>query len=116
MRTSTLSIRTPEGIVFSQLLAGPVTRFLAWFIDGLCISAILTLLTIALSLLQLLGGGFVVAILIICYFVVSIGYGIFTEWKWRGQTVGKRLRRLRVVGECGARASRRAVPTSKRPN
>ena len=28
-----LKIRTPEGIAFSQLLAGPVTRFFAWFID-----------------------------------------------------------------------------------
>src|SRR5262245_47583743 len=33
MRTSTLQIRTAEGVVFSQQLAGPVTRFLAWFVD-----------------------------------------------------------------------------------
>ena len=33
MKSNSLFIRTPEGIVFSQLLAGPVTRFLAWFID-----------------------------------------------------------------------------------
>ena len=32
-KTSTLLIRTPEGIVFSQLLAGPMSRFLAWLID-----------------------------------------------------------------------------------
>jgi uncharacterized RDD family membrane protein YckC len=103
MRTSTLSIRTPEGIVFSQLLAGPVTRFLAWFIDLLCIAAILTLLGIALSLLQLVGGNFVGAISTICYFVVSIGYGIFLEWAWRGQTIGKRIFRLRVVDIEGMR-------------
>ena len=44
MKTNTLIIRTPEGIVFSQLLAGPVTRFLACFIDQFCIQAVLTLL------------------------------------------------------------------------
>ena len=44
MNPSVLRIRTPEGIVFSQLLAGPVTRFLAWFIDLLCIMALLTTL------------------------------------------------------------------------
>ena len=43
MKTSTLFIRTPEGIVFSQLLAGPVTRFFAWFIDQLCIQAAMTI-------------------------------------------------------------------------
>ena len=46
MKTSTLSIRTPEGMVFSQWLAGPVTRFLAWFIDQLCIQVVLTILGI----------------------------------------------------------------------
>ena len=29
-RTNSLLIRTPEGVVFSQTLAGPVARFLAW--------------------------------------------------------------------------------------
>jgi hypothetical protein len=32
-RTHTLPIRTPEGIVFSQVLASPVTRCLAWSLD-----------------------------------------------------------------------------------
>ena len=44
MNASELRIRTPEGIVFSQLLAGPVTRFLAWFVDLLCVTALLTIL------------------------------------------------------------------------
>ena len=42
-KTNTLLIRTPEGVVFSQLLAGPVTRFLAWLIDLLCIIVLLLL-------------------------------------------------------------------------
>ena len=40
---------------------------------------------------------FAQALLMILYFVVSIGYGILTEWAWRGQTVGKRMLRLRLV-------------------
>jgi hypothetical protein len=35
--------------------------------------------------------------------VVSIGYGIFFEWAWRGQTIGKRLFRLRVADVEGMR-------------
>jgi len=44
MKTAALQIARRKGIVFSQLLAGPVTRFLAWFIDVVCISALLTFL------------------------------------------------------------------------
>ena len=40
---------------------------------------------------------------IIGFFIVSIGYGILTEWYWHGQTLGKRLLRLRVMDEQGLR-------------
>ncbi len=103
MKTSLLFIRTPEGIVFSQLLAGPVTRFFAWFIDLLCISAAMTLLGFGLDLLDLVNGNFAAALYVLGYFVISIGYGIFFEWRWRGQTVGKKLFRLRVVDVEGMR-------------
>ncbi len=103
MKTSTLKIRTPEGIVFSQALAGPVTRFLACFVDQLCIQAVLTLLGAGIALLAVVSLNFAVAFYVIGYFVVSIGYGIFFEWTWRGQTVGKRLLRLRVMDVEGMR-------------
>jgi len=103
MKTAALQIRTPEGIVFSQLLAGPVTRFLAWFIDVLCISALLTLLGRVLMLLQILNQDFAAALYSLGYFLLSIGYGIAFEWSWRGQTIGKKLLRLRVVDAEGLR-------------
>lgn len=103
MKTNTLIIRTPEGITFSQLLAGPVTRFLACFIDQLCIQVILTLLGLAMSVVMVLSFGFAFAFYVIGYFIVSIGYGILLEWIWRGQTIGKRLLRLRVMDVEGMR-------------
>jgi uncharacterized RDD family membrane protein YckC len=103
MKTSTLFIRTPEGIVFSQMLAGPVTRFFAWFIDQLCISVVMSVLGIVLNLLALISWNFGAALSVIGYFVISIGYGIFFEWTWRGQTIGKKLLRLRVVDVEGMR-------------
>ena len=103
MRTSTLTIRTPEGIVFSQWLAGPVTRFLAWLVDLLCISVLLMVLGTGLSFLGLFSQGFYAALYVLGYFAVSIGYGIFLEWAWRGQTIGKKLLRLRVVDVEGMR-------------
>lgn len=103
MKVSTLLIRTPEGIVFSQLLAGPVTRFLAWWVDLFCLLALLLFMSFVMSLLGLLTGNFAAAVGTLGYFVISIGYGIACEWAWRGQTVGKRLLRLRVVDAEGMR-------------
>ncbi|HEU6446958.1 MAG TPA: RDD family protein [Verrucomicrobiae bacterium] len=103
MKTAALSIRTPEGIVFSQLLAGPVTRFFAWFIDLLCIQVAMTIVGIAVNLLGIINWGLAIALYVIAYFAISIGYGIFFEWAWRGQTIGKRLFRLRVVDAEGMR-------------
>jgi len=98
-----LKIRTPEGIVFSQLLAGPVTRFLAWFIDQLCIQAIMTVVGMAVALLGIISFQFALAFYVLAWFVIGIGYGIFFEWSWRGQTIGKKLFRLRVVDVEGMR-------------
>jgi uncharacterized RDD family membrane protein YckC len=98
-----LKIRTPEGIIFSQLLAGPVTRFFAWFLDQLCISATMFLLGTVLRVLELISLNFGFALYVITYFVVSIGYAIFFEWNWRGQTIGKKLFHLRVMDAEGMR-------------
>jgi uncharacterized RDD family membrane protein YckC len=103
MKTSALKIRTPEGIVFSQPLAGPVTRFFAWFIDQLCISAAMMVIGSALDVLGVVSLNFAFALYVLAYFVVSIGYGIFFEWTWRGQTLGKKLFRLRVTDAEGMR-------------
>lgn len=89
--------------MFSQLLAGPVTRFFAWFIDQLCIQLLMTLLGLALGLLGIISAQFTFAFYVLGWFVIGIGYGIFFEWSWRGQTIGKKLFRLRVVDVEGMR-------------
>jgi uncharacterized RDD family membrane protein YckC len=102
-KTNTLLIRTPEGIVFSLLLAGPVTRFLAWLIDLACITMLAMLAGTLLGILGWVSPDLARAINVLAYFFISIGYGILTEWFWRGQTLGKRLLRLRVMDAEGMR-------------
>lgn len=102
-RTSTLTIRTPEGVVFALQLASPVTRFLAWAVDLACISASISILGLALRLLDLINLDLSRAVSILVFFAAQIGYGFFCEWLWRGQTVGKRLLHLRVVDAYGLR-------------
>lgn len=99
--TNLLVLRTPEGITFSLLLASPVSRFLAWTVDEACIFAAAGLVRQILSLAGSLSPGLVQASLMIGYFLISVGYGMACEWRWRGQTIGKRVLRLRVMDEEG---------------
>jgi uncharacterized RDD family membrane protein YckC len=102
-KTNVHVIRTPEGIVFSQLLASPVARFAAWLVDVAIISACMTILISCLSVIMVVSVSFGMALAVLGQFFVSIGYGILFEWHWRGQTVGKKLLRLRVVDAQGLR-------------
>jgi uncharacterized RDD family membrane protein YckC len=97
MTARVLRIRTPEGVVFSQTLAGPVIRCMALIIDLACISAITTVCGIAITFVAVLSVGIAIAMYTVLYFIISIGYGMAFEWLWRGQTVGKKILRLRVV-------------------
>lgn len=101
--TSSLQIRTPEGITFSFQLAGPVVRCLAWIIDFLAIIVVSQGVGILGQLAGIISEDLAAAVATLGYFIVSIGYGVAAEWLWRGQTVGKRLFRLRVMDAQGLR-------------
>jgi uncharacterized RDD family membrane protein YckC len=98
---STLAIETPEGITFSFDLATPVTRSLAWAVDAAASGA----LTYAGSRLsQAIGiwsADWANALSMASYFVLSLVYAMALEWRWRGQTIGKRLFGLRVMDARG---------------
>jgi uncharacterized RDD family membrane protein YckC len=96
-------IDTPEGVTFSYPLAGPMTRFLAWLIDASVVGAASSSISKGLEAFGLSSTGWAVAIAVIGYFVISTGYGMFFEWRWRGQTIGKRVLQLRVMDAEGLR-------------
>lgn len=102
-KTNMVTIRTPEGIEFSMMLAGPVTRFLAWSIDVACIAVMIMIMNILLGIIGIISRDLATAVSFIGYFIVSIGYGIVMEWYWQGQTLGKRILRLRVTDVQGLR-------------
>ena len=102
-KTNTILIKTPEGIIFSILLAGPITRFLAWTIDFAVIFAASSFVGAVLGIFGIVSIDFAHALSILAYFLISIGYGILAEWYWRGQTIGKRLLKLRVMDVHGLR-------------
>lgn len=94
---NTLRLRTPEGITFALPLAGPVTRMLAWMIDVAVLGVAAALLGLATALLGWMAPDLALAAGTLGFFALQLGYPMATEWLWRGQTIGKRLLRLRVV-------------------
>lgn len=102
-RFDSLPFRTPEGIEFSLPLAGPVSRLMALVVDLLVVAA-------SGKLIQYLAAPFFAlsqdagsAIQVLLYFVVTFLYGILCEWLLHGQTLGKRILKLRVVDAAGLR-------------
>jgi len=100
-RVNEVRIRTPEGVTFAFPLAGPVTRFLAWLIDGVIVTVVSVLLQYVVIFFALVSPDVAGAFFMVAYFILSMGYGIVFEWRWRGQTIGKKALRLRVMDEGG---------------
>ncbi len=96
-------IRTPEGVEFGLILAGPVTRFLAWLVDAVCLVVATFVLVVAMSVLAPIQGDMAAALFALGMYAMFTGYRIVCEWFLRGQTIGKRLLRLRVIDAQGLR-------------
>ena len=96
-----LRVRTGEGVGFSFPLASPVMRLAAWAIDKAAITFAWSLVSALLALIGLLSADAARGVIAVGYFALSTGYGIALEWKWNGQTLGKRVMQLRVMDENG---------------
>lgn len=101
--TEAYEIRTPENVVFTFALAGVGARALAWLVD-LAVMGVLWGIAAAIAVsLGMWLGGLAAALYFVLAFLVQWGYGTFTEWRWAGQTVGKRIVGLRVLSLGGMR-------------
>lgn len=102
MRTD-LRIRTPEGIVFSYALAGPVARCLACAIDICIVAAIQNVVTMIMRTVSFFSMDIAGGLAAVSFFIISVGYCLICEWLLRGQTLGKKVFRLRVMDANGLR-------------
>lgn len=103
MRRPRLELETQEGVVITMPLAGPLARFLAWVVDVACLGAALTILSTLTSPFGRLSPELAGALLVLAFFVIQTAYNVVLEFLWRGQTLGKRLLRLRVLDSQGLR-------------
>ena len=102
-RYRTLRVATPEGVAFTQRLAGPFSRFCAWIIDIVLIGVIVSVLLAVLQAVGWVSADLYNLVAILSLFIIMIGYGILFEWKMHGQTPGKWVCGIRVIDERGLR-------------
>ncbi len=104
-----LSLMTPEEVPLVFELAPIGSRMLAFIIDFFIVgAAVLLIVTVAIEALE---GAFddldedranlIGAIVDLSIFVIWNFYFIFTELRWQGRTVGKRLAGIRVIARDG---------------
>jgi uncharacterized membrane protein SpoIIM required for sporulation len=90
---------TPEHIAFRFRLAGPATRGLAWLIDVILRGMVFVLVLWLLVMVLGMAVGWSLGLLL--WFVIEWFSGALCEWKWHGQTPGKRVMSIRVIGTDG---------------
>jgi uncharacterized RDD family membrane protein YckC len=99
---SELVVATPERVSFDYQVAGLATRAIAQIVDLLILSFVLGAIVIFAIALGTSGEDVLAYLIaIIGSFVVVFGYFWSCEAFWSGQTVGKKIFRLRAVGDRG---------------
>ena len=97
---TTVSLITPERIVFFYPLAGPFRRLFAYILD-LFVLALIVFILAMISFALTLGSPSSAGIILVGYFFLSWGYGILCEAFLNGQTLGKKALHIRVVTDQG---------------
>lgn len=102
-----LTIDTPEQVALEMPLAGLGSRFLALFCDTLIQGIVYFVVIMAMafivprSLEWDTASKWLIAVVIIFFFILYWGYFTIFETVWKGQTPGKRIVGIRVIKETG---------------
>ncbi len=106
---------TPENVPISYELAGVGSRFVAALLDAL-ITLVVLIGLLVMSLIiawafNINGDGlsWLAAIGMLLSFAIALGYPLFFEIAWSGQTPGKRRTGIRIVRDDGAPITATAV-------
>ena len=108
-----IHIDTPENVAFGYEVAGIGTRFVAAIVDRAIVFVLQFVILVGMLMLQQNSGAdlesienrllvWLVGFIVLVMFLLNWGYYIFFELLWNGQSPGKRLVGLRVIGKNGA--------------
>ncbi|MCC2670877.1 MAG: Integral rane protein [Armatimonadetes bacterium] len=97
-------VLTPESVEFVYELGGLGSRMVAAFIDHAILALVLTTLWLVgcvLIIPAMAFAGVIASAAIVGTFALYFGYFAYFEWRWNGQTPGKRAMDLRVIDDRG---------------
>lgn len=103
------SILSPEGVALILPVAGVGVRLAAQIADLLITLTASGCLLILLALLDLAGPQTLIALGSMLFFLTRVPYYVLTELVWNGQTLGKRLMKIKVVAHDGGSLTTHAV-------
>ncbi len=100
-----IELVTPENIAFEYRIAGPFRRLIAFLIDMMAILAMVIAFVMVVLLTEIVGGEFAVRavtgpLLVAAFLLYWFGTALLEAF-WNGQTIGKRVLQLRVIGADG---------------
>ena len=101
---TTLSIETPERVIFSHQLAGPAVRTAAYLLDLLIRCLFVVAVVLSLSIGAMATGelyGFETGLILVLFFTLEWGYFVVFDLLLSGSSPGKRALGLRVIHESG---------------
>ena len=108
-RKDAATVMPPEGVPLTLSIAGVGVRMGAQVTD----IAITTIFAVALLLMTtlsgLIGPNAVFAMGALLFFAIRVPYYVLTELAWNGQTLGKRLMKIKVVSHTGGSLTTHAL-------
>jgi uncharacterized RDD family membrane protein YckC len=102
-------ILPPEGVPLTLRIAGVGVRLTAQITDVLITLTGMACVLILLLLLELTQPQTLFAIAALIFFLIRVPYYVVAELVWNGQTLGKRLMKIKVVSHDGRSLSTHAV-------
>ncbi|KZM51007.1 RDD family protein [Labrenzia sp. OB1] len=104
-RPSPDTLMPPEGVPLTLPIAGVGVRTAAQFTDIVLTSIAAISLLVLLGTLGLLGPQSMTAIAVLVFFCIGVPYYVLAELAWNGQTLGKRIMKIKVVAHDGGSLS-----------
>ncbi|MEO9650328.1 MAG: RDD family protein [Roseobacter sp.] len=100
-RTAAGRVMPPEGVPLSLNIAGVGVRLSAQIIDVLITFGFAGSLIFILILSGLAGVNAIAALGALLFFAMRVPYYILSELAWNGQTIGKRMMKIKVIAHKG---------------